>query len=379
MLAPADFLSASRAAGFRLWTGVPCSYLTSFIDGVITDADTWYVPAANEGDAVAIGAGARLGGLSSVVMMQNSGLGNAVNPISSLCETLRVPVLLIVTLRGDPDGPADEPQHARMGQITTSLLDLLGIAWAWFPREASEVVPCLEGAVAHMTATGLPYALVMKKGSVSAGPPSPPLDQRPPASRTPPPAQAPRARRRDWLEAVQAVANDDDLVVASTGYLGRELYALDDRANQLYLVGSMGCASSVGLGIALAQPDRRVIVLEGDGAGLMRLGAWSAIGYAQPPRLRHVLIDNGCHDSTGGQSSLSGSVDFCELAAGSGYRSVSRLSEPSALGEWLNASHEGPAFLHVPILPGTPSDLPRPKDPPDVVARRFAARMGVSL
>ena len=379
MLAPGVFLAASRAAGFGLWTGVPCSYLTSFIDGVITDPDTWYVPAANEGDAVAIGAGARLGGLSSVVMMQNSGLGNAVNPLTSLCETLRVPVLLIVTLRGDPDGPADEPQHARMGQITTSLLDLLGVSWAWFPREESAVAPCLEHAVAHMTSTGLPYALVMKKGSVSAGPPSPPLEQRPPASHTLPLAQAPRARRRDWLQAVQAIATADDLVVASTGYLGRELYALDDRANQLYLVGSMGCASSVGLGIALAQPDRRVIVLEGDGAGLMRLGAWSAIGYAQPPRLLHLLIDNGCHDSTGGQSSLSGSVDFCELAAGSGYRSVSRLSEPSALGEWLNASHDGPAFLHVPILPGTPSDLPRPKDPPHVVARRFAARMGVSL
>ncbi len=379
MLAPGVFLGASRAAGFGLWTGVPCSYLTSFIDGVIADAGTCYVPATNEGDAVAIAAGARLGGVPSVVMMQNSGLGNAVNPLSSLCETLRVPVLLIVTLRGDPDGPADEPQHARMGQITTALLDLLGIAWAWFPRDESEVAACLERALAHMTGTALPYALVMKKGSVSAGPPSPALEQRRPVAHSLPPDAPPQARRRDWLRAIQAAARSDDLVIASTGYLGRELYALDDRENQLYLVGSMGCASSVALGIALAQPDRRVIVLEGDGAGLMRLGAWSVIGYTRPSRLRHLLIDNGCHDSTGGQSSLSGSVDFCELAAGSGYASVSRLADPSALSVWLDAAHDGPAFLHVPILPGTPADLPRPQAPPSVVARRFAATIGVSL
>ena len=379
MLAPGTFLDRSRAAGFGLWTGVPCSYLTAFIDGVIADSSTWYIPAANEGDAVAIGAGARLGGIRSVVMMQNSGLGNAVNPLTSLCDTLRVPLLLIVTLRGDPAGPADEPQHALMGRITTALLDLIGVRWAWFPREDAEVAPALDLARSHMDGTGLPYALVMKKGSVGAGPSSPPLPQHRPVARALPPDQAPLAARRDWLRAVQASARPDDLVIASTGYLGRELYALEDRANQLYLVGSMGCASSVGLGVALAQPERRVIVLEGDGAGLMRLGAWPAIAYARPANLRHVLIDNGCHDSTGGQSSLSGTVDFCALAAGSGYAAVSRLADPSAFGAWLGTSRDGPAFLHAPILPGTPADLPRPKDAPAVVARRFAAQVGVSL
>jgi phosphonopyruvate decarboxylase len=379
MVTPGTFLDRSRAAGFRLWTGVPCSYLTPFIDGVIGDAATWYLPAANEGDAVAIGAGARLGGVPAVVMMQNSGLGNAVNPLTSLCDTLRVPVLLIVTLRGDPEGPADEPQHARMGPITTSLLDLMGIAWSWFPREDAGIDAALRRAITHMTSTGLPYALVMKKGSVSAGPPSPPLPQRHPAVRGLPPVETPRATRRAWLQAVQRAVREDDVMIASTGYLGRELYALGDRVNQLYLVGSMGCASSVGLGVALAQRSRRVVVLEGDGAGLMRLGAWSAIGYARPDNLRHLLIDNGCHDSTGGQSSLAGSVDFCALAAGSGYATVTRLADPAGLAAWLDGTDAGPAFLHVPILPGTPGDLPRPTMAPPDVARRFAAHMGVTL
>jgi phosphonopyruvate decarboxylase len=373
------FLAASRAAGFALWTGVPCSYLTPFIDGVIADPGTSYLPAANEGDGVAIAAGARLGGLPSIVMMQNSGLGNAVNPLTSLCETLRVPVLLIVTLRGDPEGAPDEPQHARMGKITTALLDLLGVAWEWLPREDAAIDAALDRAVTHMAGTSLPYAFVMKKGSVGSRPPSPPLEQKRPAVRELPPDRSPRAPRREWLRAVQAAAGAGDPIIASTGYTGRELYALDDRPNQLYMVGSMGCASSVGLGVALARPDRRVIVLEGDGAGLMRLGAWAAIGYARPANLRHVLLDNGCHDSTGGQSTLSGSVDFCQLAAGNGYASVDRLADPSEFQSWLDRAFDGPAFLHAPILTGTSKDLPRPKDAPAVVARRFAQQMGVTL
>jgi phosphonopyruvate decarboxylase len=111
----------------------------------------------------------------------------------------------------------------------------------------------------------------------------------------------------------------------------------------------------------------------------MRLGAWSAIGYARPSNLRHLLLDNGCHDSTGGQSSLSGSVDFCQLAAGSGYATVDRLADPSRFAEWLNAPRTGPAFLHVPMSLGTPGDLPRPSEAPPVVARRFAAQIGVAL
>jgi phosphonopyruvate decarboxylase len=379
MLDASRFLGASRAAGFRLWTGVPCSYLTPVIDEVIADPDTTYVPAANEGDAVAIAAGARLGGMPSVAMMQNSGLGNAINPLSSLCDTLRVPVLLVVTLRGDPGGPPDEPQHALMGRVTTPLLELLGIPWEWFPREPADLQPCLDRAVSHMERTGLPFGLVMKKGTLHPRPPSPPLGQQRPRVRALPADAPARATRRDWLRAVQASVTPEDLVIASTGYLGRELYALDDRPNQLYLVGSMGCASSVALGLAIARPDRRVVVLEGDGAGLMRLGAWASIGFARRGNLRHVLLDNGCHDSTGGQSSLSGSVDFCELAAGCGYAAVDRSADPADFGPWLGQPHDGPSFLHAPILTGTPKDLPRPKEAPPAVARRFTAQMDVTL
>ena len=129
----------------------------------------------------------------------------------------------------------------------------------------------------------------------------------------------------------------------------------------------------------MAQPSRRVLVLEGDGAGLMRLGGWSVLGYARPPNLRHLLFDNECHDSTGGQSTLSGTVDFCQLAAGCGYPSVDRLADPASVAGWLARPLDGPAFLHVPITRGTSPDLPRPTEAPATVARRLAAHLGVSL
>ncbi|VFM96378.1 MAG: phosphonopyruvate decarboxylase [Candidatus Kentron sp. G] len=123
MISAETFIHLAAERGFSLYTGVPCSYLKPLIDRVIADDRSHYVPAANEGDAVAIAAGAELGGMRGIAMMQNSGLGNAVNPLTSLTHTLRIPVLLIITLRGEPGGPEDEPQHELMGAITTAMLE----------------------------------------------------------------------------------------------------------------------------------------------------------------------------------------------------------------------------------------------------------------
>ncbi|HEY8073886.1 MAG TPA: thiamine pyrophosphate-binding protein, partial [Labilithrix sp.] len=142
------FVDAAAQAGFSLYTGVPCSYVRPFIDFVIGSPNLAYVGATNEGDAVAIASGAELGGRRSIVMMQNSGLGNAVSPLTSLNAIFGIPVLLIVTLRGEPGGPKDEPQHELMGAITTKMLDVMGIAWGWFPREAHEIPDALERALA---------------------------------------------------------------------------------------------------------------------------------------------------------------------------------------------------------------------------------------
>ena len=377
MIEAASFIEAARRQGFSLYAGVPCSYLKPFINYVIDEPGLCYVGAANEGDAVSVAAGASLGGTGAVAMFQNSGLGNAVNPLTSLTWIFRIPILLITTLRGEPGGPADEPQHELMGQVTTQMLDLMEIPWDYFPVEGNDVEPALARAMSVMNETGRPYALVMRKGSVARHDlrSVPEVHALQPAHASP---GIPGYRREDMLRAVQQSADTADLVIATTGYTGRELYACGDRANQLYMVGSMGCASSLGLGLALAQPRRRVIVLDGDGAGLMRLGALATLGYERPPNLVHVLLDNGIHESTGGQATVSRSVDFPALAAACGYPQVDLVDTPAALGEILRDRAPGLRFVHVPVMPGIAADLPRPTISPAEVANRLRAHLSLA-
>ena len=370
MIEASSFINAAKAHGFGFYTGVPCSYLKPFINFVIDSDELRYIGAANEGDAVAIAAGADLAGQRSVTMFQNSGLGNAVNPLTSLTYSFQIPTLLIPTLRGEPGGPADEPQHELMGAITTDMLELMQIPWEYFPVEDSEIEPALERAVAHMESTSLPYALVMRKGSVAPVKLSSTPVERSPESFAGTIATA-EATRREILLAIQAAAPKDAVIVATTGYTGRELYACADKPNQIYMVGSMGCAVSFGLGIALAQPDRPVIVLDGDGAALMRLGAQSIVGYEAPANFTHVLLDNALHESTGGQATVARSVNFPAIAAASGYCSVASEANPSRVKEMIVGSCEGPRFLHVPTVPGIPEELPRPTITPAEVATRL--------
>ena len=369
MIEASQFIESARDAGFGLYTGVPCSYLKPFINYVIDSDQLRYVGAANEGDAIAIAAGADLAGLRSVVMFQNSGLGNTVNPLTSLNYSFRIPSLIIPTLRGEPGGAHDEPQHELMGAITTDLLDLMKVRWEYFPVEVDEIEPALKRAVAHMDKEHLPYALVMRKGSVAPTPLNAQPVERVPELYSGSVAMA-SATRRDVLRAIQSAA-PDAILIATTGYTGRELYACDDRPNQLYMVGSMGCAISMGLGIALAQPDRKVVVLDGDGAALMRLGAQSIVGYERPANLVHVLLDNAIHESTGGQATVARSVNFCAIAAASGYPEVVSIADPAEIGAKVNAATDGPVFLHAPTLPGVPDDLPRPTVSPAEVAVRL--------
>ena len=380
MIEARSFVETAKLAGFSLYTGVPCSYVKPFINYVIDAPDLTYVGAANEGDAVAIATGAELGGKRAIAMMQNSGLGNAVSPLTSLNAIFRIPILLVVTLRGEPGGPHDEPQHELMGAITTKMLELMNVAWEWFPREESEVAPALEKAVAHMGKTGLPFCLVMKKDSVAAHK----LSSRPTARELLPPPSTPgfapassaeRPSRGDALRAVQRAVRPEDLVVATTGYTGRELYACEDRPNQLYMVGSMGCAGPFGLGLAWAQPKRRIVVLDGDGALLMRMGGLATIGYERPSNLVHVLLDNEAHDSTGTQSTVSHSVDLGAVARACGYPAVQRVSGVEELEAALRDRGEGLRFLHLKTRPGAPADLPRPKITPREVAARIRAHI----
>ena len=378
MIRADDFIGPARALGFNTWAGVPCSFLTPFINGVIDTEGMSYVSAANEGDAVAIASGAALAGQRSVAMMQNSGLGNAVSPLSSLNWVFRIPVLLIITLRGEP-GLADEPQHELMGQITGRILDDLQIPWDWFPRSPDEIEGALTVAEWNMDRSGLPYAFVMKKGSVEK------TELRSQWR----PATAPRAsdagilgpfepqmtRQEALREVVAATPVDDSVVIGTTGYTGRELFALDDRPNQLYMVGSMGCASSFALGLARALPEKRVVVADGDGAALMRMGNFATLGAYGGANLRHLLLDNAVHESTGGQSTVSPAISFAAVARACGYRSASAGASRAVLDEFLRLE-DGPAFLQLRTARGVPEGLPRPDVTPRQVRQRLMRHIG---
>ena len=396
MIEARHFVEAARERGFEWYAGVPCSYLTPFINYVLQDPSLHYVSMANEGDAVALIAGVALGGTArgghrrGISMMQNSGLGNAVSPLTSLTWTFRLPQLLIVTWRGQP-GVHDEPQHQLMGPITPAMLDTMEVRWELFPTEPGAIGPALDRAVAHMDTTGRPYALVMQKGSVSSYALKPGADAiavRP--ARTAVIASsghvAPAARvtRQEALrEVVARTSPTSTVVLASTGFCGRELYAIDDRPNQLYMVGSMGCIVPLALGLALARPDLQVIALDGDGAALMRLGAFATVGAYGPPNLWHLLLDNGVHDSTGAQATVSPNVAFAEIAAACGYASALDTDTLGRISEWLESPRvDGPRFARLLTRPGSPADLPRPSiTPVDVKSRlmqHFAPPAGAS-
>jgi len=377
----ADFIEPAKALGFRTWAGVPCSFLTPFINSVIDDPEMQYLSAANEGDAVAIASGAALAGQRSVAMMQNSGLGNAVSPLSSLNWVFRIPVLLIVTLRGEPGLP-DEPQHELMGQITGRILDELQIPWVWFPRNAEDIEGALMVATWNMDRSGLPYAFVMRKDSVDTAA----LQSRWQPSSQPAPIGAddlragePELSRRDALAAVVAACGESDFVViGTTGYTGRELYALADRPNQLYMVGSMGCASSFGLGLSLALPDHRVLVADGDGAALMRMGNFATVGAYGGANFRHLLLDNGVHESTGGQATVSPAISFAGVGRACGYRSAEAGASAADLQRFLGRD-DGPALLHLGIRRGVPEGLPRPDVSPRQVRQRLMRHLGIDV
>ncbi|WP_335220226.1 phosphonopyruvate decarboxylase [Nostoc sp.] len=386
MIQAEEFVEAARNLGFGWYSGVPCSFLTPFINYVINDVQLKYICAANEGDAVAIAAGAAIAGKLAVVMMQNSGLGNAVNPLASLTYIFRIPLLLICTLRGEPN-LQDEPQHELMGQITDKLLETMTIPWEFFPTDAAEIEPVLQRATAYMQQERRPYALIMRKGTIA---PHALTRSSTPERENSNSAHIQQNFFRDRKEQrisrsealariVELIDAKNTVVIATTGYTGRELFASKDSANYLYMVGSMGCASSMALGLSLARPDLKVVVIDGDGAALMRMGNFATIGTYGGANLIHILLDNEVHDSTGAQATVSAGISFAKIAEACGYGVTLAGDDPVLLDALFTVdTNTRPKFAHLKIRPGTLEKLPRPNLTPEAVLQRFMKHIGNS-
>lgn len=364
MLDTQAFGGLLKKTGYDFYSGVPCSFLKDLINYSINECE--YVMAANEGDAVAICAGAQVAGRKTVVLMQNSGLGNAVSPLTSLNAIFRLPVLGFVSLRGEP-GLGDEPQHELMGVITGELLTAMKIDWEFLADTQAESESQLARADA-IIAGGRAFFFIVRKGAFSKV-----------SLRAEKKIVEPQGLpdRNGLLAAVRDVASERTVLAATTGFTGRELYELGDDERNFYMVGSLGCLSSFCLGLCLAQPGRPVIALDGDGSLLMRAGALPTVAAYRPARFLHILLDNNAHESTGGQATVSGSVDWVALAKAAGYPKAFEVKDARELGEAVKdwESSGGLVFIHVRIRQGVPENLGRPKTGPVDVIRRLSGFM----
>jgi len=359
--------------GYSFFSGVPCSYLTSVINTVINSKKIKYIGATSEGEAVGIASGAWLAGKKSVVMIQNSGLGNTINPLTSLNYPFNIPILLITTWRGEPK-IKDEPQHELMGKITKNILTLSKIKNEIFPTNEKNLKKVLFKINNLTNKTSLPYALIMRKETIKKEK----LKQKKIFFKKKNKVLIYYKKKKlptrfQIIKELQKNINNKIAVISTTGKTGRELFSLKDCENYFYQVGSMGCANAIALGVAL-NSKKKIIILDGDGALLMKMGNMSTIGANQPKNLIHILLDNNVHDSTGQQLTNASTVDFSNIAINCGYKnsySADNLDDFSKIIKTNLKNTFGPTFIHIKIQKGSIENLGRPTIHPKDVAVRF--------
>jgi len=360
MIEVKEFYSELLNNDISFFTGVPDSLLKSFCayikDNVSRDKN---IISANEGNAIGLAAGYHLGTRKiGLVYMQNSGIGNAVNPLASLADKLvySIPMLLVIGWRGEPD-KKDEPQHKKQGLITIETLELLGIKYEVFNKTTSneEMRLKVEKAYKHMKKENEPYALVIKKDTFDEYK----LKNNPDFDF--------EMTREEAIEAVIANMKEESVIVSTTGMASRELFELREKYKQNHnrdflTVGSMGHASQIAMGIAVSNNDKDVYCIDGDGALLMHLGGVAVIGNQEPKNFKHILINNGAHDSVGGQETVGLKIDILAIAKACGYKKCYSCSSKQELLKLSKEipNIEGPVLVEIKVKKGARKDLGRP-------------------
>jgi len=352
-----------RDEEITFFTGVPDSTFQGWMAFLAErcDQDLTNIIATNEGEAVAVAAGYHMAtGKVGVVYLQNAGLGNTVNPLTSLVdrEVYSIPLILMIGWRGEP-GRKDEPQHIKMGRITTSLLEQLEIPWRELPSDIDSAAGVISELKALALKSSAPVALIVKKGMIDLWAGNNEI------------APMCDMTREEALRVLLAEMPEDIVSVATTGKTARELFELREERQEghekdFLTVGSMGYASAIAFGLALGKPSSRFVVLDGDGALLMHPGSLATIGHYAPAGLYHLVLDNNAYDSTGGQRTLSGSIDFNALSKAFHYTGFATVSTVVELREKARLMFQGsgPFLLHIKVKPGARKDLGRPTTTP---------------
>ncbi len=378
MIKPSVFYDLLVKGGADFFSGVPDSLLKFFCAYVTDHApEDRHIIAANEGAAVALASGYYFAtGRIPLVYMQNSGIGNAVNPLLSLADpdVYSVPVLLVVGWRGEP-GVRDEPQHVKQGKVTCALFDAMQIPYAVLTDDEAALPAQLETAFAHMRERSAPYALIVRKGTFDR------------YDLVRDRAAVFEMRREQAIEKIMLAAPENAAFVSTTGMISRELYELREKhgmehCRDFLTVGSMGHASQIALAVAMQGgahgKKRPVFCLDGDGASLMHMGSMAVTGTRRPSNFCHFVLNNGAHDSVGGQPTVGLEIDLPAVARACGYQAVFSVSTAAELdgalaGICADAASGGGrlTFVEVKVCKGARGDLGRPKSSPEENKRAF--------
>lgn len=361
--------------GLTFFSGIPDSTFKEWMECLSgeNDGSLTNIIACNECEAIAIAVGYHLStGKTAVVYMQNSGEGKTVNPLASLCdpEVYSIPVLLLIGWRGEP-GTDDEPQHRKMGKITIPLLDVLGIPHHVLPEDIAEVEKVVADAKGFTEERKSPYAIIIKKGAFKEYKIKKGLNS------------YPEMTREDAIKTIVDNLDGSEAIVSTTGKTSRELFeyriSMGEKPRDFYTVGGMGCSASIANGIALAKPNKKIFIFDGDGAVLMQMGALATIGHYKAKNIYHIIFDNNSHDSTGGQPTVSATVDFGKVALACGYKRARIVEKKTDLEESIKEmkSLDGPQMVVVKIRKGSRSDLGRPTTTPLDNKTEFIKNLGV--
>ncbi|MBC8184883.1 phosphonopyruvate decarboxylase [candidate division KSB1 bacterium] len=299
-----------------------------------------------------LAAGFALAGRIPVVYMQNDGYGNAVNPLSSLQLMYKLPALMLISWRAEP-GKKDAAQHQIMGDTIRQLLELFDIPFIVPERE--NINKAIIEARNYIQKQSKPFALIFKKGFFES-------------YKTKGYDQNNNLKiRLDYLNVLKISVKQDDILLGSTGFSGRELYQTFENKGKFYMMGSMGCLPAIGLGLAIEKPDKRIFLIDGDGALLMKMGSLSTVGHYSPNNLIHICFDNQNYESTGGQPTTSPSTDFAAIASACGYKTVNLITDLNNFEAIIAKidTMEKPCFLHIKVKSGSLDQLTRPSNTPE--------------
>ena len=344
--------------GIDFFTGVPdsllkdiCSYITD------TTPSERNIIAANEGGAVGLAIGyAMAKSKIPLVYMQNSGFGNTINPLLSLADTkvYGIPMLLLVGWRGEP-GIKDEPQHVKQGEVSETLLKTLNLPYSIISKDSEDFSNVLTNAVDVMKNQNTPYVILVKKGTFEKYK-----------------LKSEKVTNYDLNRegAIKKVINKiskKDIVVSTTGKTSREVFEYreeigDGHEKDFLTVGGMGHANQIALGLAISKPNRNVYCIDGDGAVLMHTGSLGMIGDIAPANLKHIIINNGAHDSVGGQPTIGFDIDFRKIAEGFNYKQTFQIKTIIEFDKVFESFKKsiGPSLLEIIVNKGAREDLGRP-------------------